>query len=195
VTTVLTDASTVLESPRLRLRAWREEDVMQVFQACQDPDIQRWTRVPSPYTREDAEKFVASCPQQWSASTPGFAIVEHDDVTVLGSIGLNTPPHEGGVEFGYWIAPTARGRGVATEATALLCDWAFDVASLARVEWMCLVGNDASLAVAQRCGFHLEGTLRGRADSRGSRSDLWIGGLLSSDRRPWRSADEQDYAG
>jgi hypothetical protein len=45
-------------------------DVEAVFEACQDPEIQRWTTVPSPYTHNDA----MSCARRWctaaSASTP-----------------------------------------------------------------------------------------------------------------------------
>ncbi|MCW2494925.1 GNAT family N-acetyltransferase [Jatrophihabitans sp.] len=188
MTTPLTDASTVLVGRTVRLRAWREDDIEQVFQACQDVEIQRWTRVPVPYARDDATAFVGLCPERFAAGVPGFAITAQDDVTVLGSMGFVGPPHEGGVEFGYWIAPWARGRGVAGEATALLCDWAFDVAGLARIEWMALVGNDPSRRVAERSGFQLEGTLRGRADNRGVRADLWIAGLLRDDPRPWHAA-------
>ena len=38
----------------LVLRAWQEDDAEDVFRACQDPLIQRWTMVPVPYLREQA---------------------------------------------------------------------------------------------------------------------------------------------
>ena len=34
-------------------------DIPDIVAACRDPEIPRWTRVPSPYTREDAERFLA----------------------------------------------------------------------------------------------------------------------------------------
>jgi RimJ/RimL family protein N-acetyltransferase len=47
-----------LSGPRVRLRPWRPDDVDAVTAACQDPEVQRWTRVPVPYARSDAEAFV-----------------------------------------------------------------------------------------------------------------------------------------
>jgi len=40
------------------LRAHRESDAQGAFEQCQDPDSQRWTTVPLPYTFEDAVAFV-----------------------------------------------------------------------------------------------------------------------------------------
>jgi RimJ/RimL family protein N-acetyltransferase len=42
----------------LRLRRPTEADVPAITTACQDPDIQRWTRVPSPYREEHARSYV-----------------------------------------------------------------------------------------------------------------------------------------
>ena len=44
----------------LTLRAKGHEDVDTLVAICQDPEISRWTRVPSPYTREDAEGWIAA---------------------------------------------------------------------------------------------------------------------------------------
>ncbi len=38
----------ILTTPRLVLRPFEASDVDAVFAACQDPDIPRWTNVPSP---------------------------------------------------------------------------------------------------------------------------------------------------
>ena len=47
-------------SPRgtVVLRPLREDDIAAIFQACQDPTISAFTRVPFPYDREMAEDFV-----------------------------------------------------------------------------------------------------------------------------------------
>ncbi|KPC96276.1 acetyltransferase, partial [Streptomyces sp. NRRL F-6602] len=47
-----------LTTARLTLRALATADVDAVYRACQDPEIRRWTTVPSPYRRADAEHFV-----------------------------------------------------------------------------------------------------------------------------------------
>ena len=45
----------------ITLRPLREEDIGAIYQACQDPTISAFTRVPYPYDREMAEEFVRGC--------------------------------------------------------------------------------------------------------------------------------------
>lgn len=66
-------------------------------------------------------------------------------------------------EIGYWIRPEAAGQGHVTEAVKLLTAMAFDLLSARRVEIRCDARNLKSRAVAERCGFELEGVLRNEA--------------------------------
>ena len=43
----------------ITLRPWEPADVSFVYDACQDPEIQRWTNLPSPFTASDADRAVA----------------------------------------------------------------------------------------------------------------------------------------
>jgi RimJ/RimL family protein N-acetyltransferase len=86
-------------------------------------------------------------------------------------------------EIGFWTAPGARGRGVMTAAARLVIRFGFEVLHLQRVEWLALVGNDASLRVAEKLGFRLEGTLRAGLLHRGERLDGWVAGLLPGELR------------
>ena len=63
-------------------------------------------------------------------------------------------------EIGYWLAPAARGRGVATRAVRILGDWAFASLPVDRIGITAEPGNRASCAVAERAGFTYEGVLR-----------------------------------
>jgi len=63
-------------------------------------------------------------------------------------------------EIGYWVRPEAAGRGHASEAVRLLVALAFDRLAARRVEIRCDTRNVRSRAVAERCGFELEGVLR-----------------------------------
>jgi RimJ/RimL family protein N-acetyltransferase len=177
------DETTVLRGRGLTLRTWLPEDHGPLLLACQAADIQRWTTLPSPYLPEHAELFLSGCALRWAQGLASFAITDQETGTVLGSIGFVGLPEEGVVEVGYWVGPTARGRGVATAATRLICDWAFDELSFHRVDWQAYVGNEASRRVAERCGFTFEGTLRGRGFQRGQFHDVWIAGLLAGDQR------------
>ncbi|MFK8911523.1 GNAT family N-acetyltransferase [Streptomyces sp. YS-3] len=56
----------ILSTERLLLRPVGPQDAEDTYAACQDPDIQRWTTVPSPYLREHAEAFTGTfAPNGW----------------------------------------------------------------------------------------------------------------------------------
>lgn len=63
-------------------------------------------------------------------------------------------------EIGYWIRPDAAGQGHVSEAVGLLTALAFDRLAARRLEIRCDARNARSRAVAERCGFELEGVLR-----------------------------------
>lgn len=63
-------------------------------------------------------------------------------------------------EIGYWLRPELQGQGLASECVQLLCKMAFDALRARRVEIRCDTRNTRSRAVAERCGFELEGVLR-----------------------------------
>lgn len=172
------------EPPRLtdgvvHLRQWGPQDADAVFRACQDPQIQRWTRVRSPYERTDAEHFVTVSAEQWADRTAApFAVVDAAD-QVLASMGLVTVTQRDlHAEIGYWVAPWARRRSVAARAAALVADWAFSSVGFVRLELYIEVDNVASRAVAERIGAVAEGVLRSRALHRGAQRDVVVYGLL-----------------
>lgn len=178
-----------LRGPRTVLRAPRQDDVDAVYAACQDPEIARWTTVPSPYRRRDAEFFVRQVAERgWrDGSDAVFLGFEDPGDRLVGAVSLHGVREDRcGVrmaEVGYWTAKEMRGRGLTTEAVRLVCGWGFASLELARIEWYAEVGNDASRRVAEKAGFTVEGTLRGRMRRDGAGVDAWVGGLLPGDIR------------
>lgn len=63
-------------------------------------------------------------------------------------------------EIGYWLRASAQGQGFMSEAVAALSRMAFEQLRARRVEIRMDETNLASRAVAERCGFELEGILR-----------------------------------
>lgn len=177
----------LLRDDRVLLRAPGPADVDACTQAGQDPENARWlTSLPQPYRREHAAEFLLTAvPAGWLAdSSWTWAVADPQTGELLGMTGLHDVRRdEGRAEVGYWVAPWARGRGVATAALRLATRWALGPAGLARVEWLAVVGNEASWAVARHAGFRFEGTLRGRLLRRHdqTRHDAWVGGLLATD--------------
>jgi len=180
-----------LSSGDLLLSAPTEDDVDRITEICQDPDIQRWTTIPSPYRREDAVGFVENVVRDgWQSGSPTWAVrVTDDGVTrLVGMIGISDVAHGKG-ELGYWLAPEARGSGVMSRAVGLVLDDAFGDLGLDLLEWKAGVGNWASWRVVWRHGFRKEGTVRGLVASRGTWQDGWIGTIRRDDPRepaaPW----------
>jgi RimJ/RimL family protein N-acetyltransferase len=176
----------VLRSERLVLSAPTMDDVDAITQACQDPEVQAWTTVPSPYTRADAEEYirdkVAAGWADGSACTWAIRLGEHAPVVgMVNCFGIA----DGGAEIGFWVAAEVRGRGVVSEAVNLVCDFGFapDGLGLQRIQWHAKTGNVASAAVARRAGFQFEGTARLGGAQRGVRFDSWSAALLATDER------------
>jgi RimJ/RimL family protein N-acetyltransferase len=173
-----------LTGSRVLLRPWEAGDVDAVVAACQDPEVQRWTVVPVPYRRVDAETFVGEIAVQTRADGGAlFAVVDRASGELAGSIGL-FPPTDGVGEIGYWGVAGFRGRGLMTEAVVLLSRWAFEEVGLRRLELLVDPRNDASRRLGERAGFVVEGTLRQRSLQRGVPVDDVVLGLLATDPRP-----------
>ncbi|MGA5357066.1 GNAT family N-acetyltransferase [Streptomyces purpurascens] len=171
----------ILTTDRLMLRTVGPQDTDAVYDACQDPDIQRWTTIPSPYLREHAEGFTEQMvPDGWADGSMFTLGVFLHSGELAGMLGI-TMRALGVGEIGFWATKQHRANGYITEAVLTACRWAFVHAALDRVEWRAEVGNRASRAVAERSGFTIEGTLRAAVNNKGVRRDSWIGSLLPSD--------------
>ncbi|MEG3631962.1 GNAT family N-acetyltransferase [Streptomyces poriticola] len=170
-----------LTTDRLILRPVGPQDTDAVYTACQDPGIQRWTTIPSPYLHEHARGFTEQMvPDGWAdAAVFTFGIFLRGG-DLAGVVGL-TMCSLGSAEIGFWAAREHRGHGYVTEAVVTASRWAFTERKIDRVEWRAEAGNTASRAVAQRAGFTLEGTLRSGINNKGVRRDCWVGSLLPSD--------------
>ena len=171
----------------LLLRPPRPSDTEQVLAACQDPEVTRWTTLPEPYGRADAEDWVRrAAPRGWHEGDHlvWYVVRAEDPDRLLASIALHHVDRAAGTaELGYWAVPVVRGRGVPTEAVRLLARWGFDELGLDRIEWRAAVGNDASRRVAEKAGVRVEGVSRAGLVINGRRFDAWVGGLLPGDLR------------
>jgi RimJ/RimL family protein N-acetyltransferase len=136
------------------LRAPAPGDVDAITEACQDPEIPRWTRVPSPYTRAHATDFVERSARTWAQGTDAaFVIVDAESGRLLGAIGVHRfGGEDDGPEVGYWLEREARGRGVATRALRLVVDWACRELGV-RLLLQADVRNAASRRVAEKAQF------------------------------------------
>jgi RimJ/RimL family protein N-acetyltransferase len=166
------------------LRPPAEADAAWIAEAVADPEIPRWTRVPSPYTKDHARAWVALAESMGREGSAHHLVIRSGaDASLLGSVGLEvheTPGLYGGEahgEIGYWVAAGERGRGVATRAVRLLADWALGERRLPVVEIHVLPANSASHAVARKAGFTPSGTRLLPFHGRVEEFDVYVLGL------------------
>ncbi|MFF4830864.1 GNAT family N-acetyltransferase [Streptomyces sp. NPDC001315] len=170
-----------LTTGRLVLRTVGPDDTDAVYAAAQDPDIQRWTTIPSPYLPEHAQGFTEQLvPDGWADASMFTFGVFLPEGELVGMLAL-TMRSLGMAEIGFWATKQHRGNGYTTEAALAAARWAFTRLGVDRVEWRAEVGNHASRAVAENTGFTIEGTLRSAINNKGVRRDCWVGSLLPSD--------------
>jgi RimJ/RimL family protein N-acetyltransferase len=143
--------SVVLRADDFFLRPWDVEDAVWYVES-RDEKVFKWTRERRDLTVEETEQAIESGNRDPEAL--GFAIVDSKTKEKTGSICLAFGEKSGDcAEVHYWLAPCGRGRGIATNAVNLLCQWAFDSLGLERVTLKTLAGNTRSQLVAKRAGF------------------------------------------
>jgi RimJ/RimL family protein N-acetyltransferase len=149
--------------------------------AANNPGIAKNMRntFPNPYTLDSAKSWIGLS----TSASPmlNFGIHSPDQAQFLGGIGLQpgTDIECRTYKVGYWIAPAAWGKGLATEALVGFCRWTFETfADVLRLEGEVFATNEASARVLTKAGFVHEGTRRGAIWKNGEVLDLKIFGLL-----------------
>ncbi len=151
------DAGFVLLTERLRLRAYRPEDVDALAPMFADAEHMRF--YPAPFTREDTTAWVARQLERYRDDGFGLWVIEsRDGGEFLGTAGPTIQVVEGvgEVEIGWHVRPGRKGRGIAPEAGAAARDWAFAnleadyLISLVRPE------NVPSARVAEKIGMRVD---------------------------------------
>lgn len=161
------------------LRAHTAADIQSVYDVCQDPEMQRWTTIPVPYTYQRAEQYVTEfVPAGWREGNSWAWAIEYDG-RYAGTIDMLPEDRIVG-EVGFSVAPWARGNGVGTRALKLAVKHGFDE-GWQRVTWRAYVGNWGSRRVAWNCGFRNLVTVLGSGVSRGVRKDEWVASIARDD--------------
>ncbi|WTW92792.1 GNAT family N-acetyltransferase [Streptomycetaceae bacterium NBC_01309] len=142
----------------LVLREWVREDLAAMRDAFDNPEVERWTPLPSPFDDAAAADRLARAEADRVSGTRLCLAVTEDGGPALGEV-LMFPDahHPGGAELGYGINPKYRGRGLASRAVRLLTGFAYDTLGMTRVVLRIDHDNDASSAVARATGYVPDG--------------------------------------
>jgi RimJ/RimL family protein N-acetyltransferase len=187
---ILRDLPEQVVGERVIVRPYRPGDGQAVWEAIEEAreTLKPWMPwVDKHRSPADSEEFVRRSHGNWHLRQDLIVGVwERESRAFLGGSGLHPKdPDLPSYEIGYWLRPSAVGRGLMTEAVRLLCGLAFETLGANRVFIRCDARNERSAAIARRLGFVLEGTFRNDArDTSGAlRDTMWFGMLPEEFRR------------
>jgi RimJ/RimL family protein N-acetyltransferase len=151
-----------LSTARLELRPWDESFESDLFRLSSDERMMRFVGDGRPWTRERTAERHREYLRHWEEYGFGWrGIFDGGDFAGLGALnrlGTRVPGiEEDAVEIGWWIAPEAWGRGLATEAALALRDEAFGGAGAQRLVARYRPANEASGRVMVKIGMRLFG--------------------------------------
>lgn len=174
---------------RVVLRPFTSADIEAMGQILADPDVLRLTG--SVHTTEAASgrsRALDDAARQWYSTRAeqinrlDLAIVERTDDQCVGEAVLNEwQPENQSCNFRILIGPHGRNRGLGSQATRLLVDYAFTTTALHRVELEVYASNPRAQRVYERAGFLVEGRRRAAFVFDGQRIDAVIMAVLRPD--------------
>ncbi len=183
-----------LDTPRLRLRAWREADLAPFAALVADPQVMEF--FPATLSRAESDALVASFGERMARNGGwGFWAAEHKaSGELIGFVGLNRPayalPFGPCVEVGWRLARRWWGQGLASEAARASLAFGFGRLELDEIVAFTTLANARSRAVMARLGMAED-------PSRGFDHPLLAEGhalrrhcLYAIGREAWRAASE-----
>lgn len=147
----MTNHAFILETPRLGLRRFVEDDAALVASIFEDEAARRF--YPDMHRLENAERWVRRNLDRYDVDGIGlWAVIDKETGEFAGDVGLMFQPLEDTVEVevGYHIRAACRGRGYASEAAAACMAWGFEQRGFPRIISLVHPDNEASHRVAAR---------------------------------------------
>jgi RimJ/RimL family protein N-acetyltransferase len=185
-----------LETPRLLLRSFEEDDVEGWARIMRDPEVMRYmgdgaryrvkraaAGVLARFTDLEARGAVSTLIGHWAKFGFGeWALEERETGALIGKVGLiyqaNWEAEPTRIEIGWTLAPAAWGQGYATEGARMAMMYAFEELGIERVISICRVDHHRSESVMRRLNMSLQGRTRWKGGN-----SLWY----AADRETWQA--------
>ena len=172
-----------IKTDRCLLRQIVPEDKPDILRGLSNPQVTEF--MPIHYsTIDEVENQMEFYRNHWEFQTGVFWIIEWTETNafagVMGLYDINFLYHS--AEWGFWLLPEFRGKGIIAETTPYIMEYAFNDLNLNRVKAEIETGNTASIRAIQKFGFIHEGTLRQcEVNRNGNYIDLMIFSRLKTD--------------
>ena len=147
----------IIETERLVLRPFTENDVPALTQVMSTPPFTRYLEVLKlPTADAYARRFVDRTLKSYKENNFGFFAVMHkEDERLIGFCGLivqTLPDGEQHIELGYALDPAYWGTGLATESACAVRDYAFEKLKLPYIISLIEPRNVPAIRVAEKVG-------------------------------------------
>jgi len=176
----------ILEGRRCHVRPWLTSDTDSLVEHANNINVARHLRdrFPHPYTKKDAKDFLRHACDE---SDPSNLAIEVDGAAV-GAIGYvpGRDVERFSAEIGYWLGEAFWGRGITTEAVALITGHAFSRLNFLRLFALPFADNVASIRVLEKAGYTCEGVLRSSSVKYGVPRDQ---GLYAKVNARWKGTE------
>ncbi len=147
-------------SHRLRLLAESDTDELYELIDSNRGYLALWMPWAPAQTMEQTLAFILATREQLAGNS-GFQVALTNQRRIVGVLGFHGVDWvNSATSLGYWLAESAQGQGIMTEAVSTLVDHALRGWQLNRVEIRAAVENLRSRAIPERLGFQREGILR-----------------------------------
>jgi RimJ/RimL family protein N-acetyltransferase len=151
----------VLETSRLRLRTWREDEVPRISSGRTNQATAHFLPfIPQPFTAEDTRFWLKDLAEQAAAEKRfNWCVADLETDLGLGNVTLFGIRADE-AELGYWMHPEAQGRGVIAEALQRVAQWYFGSFGGRSLCIRTAESNVAARRTAEKAGFQLAGIER-----------------------------------
>jgi ribosomal-protein-alanine N-acetyltransferase len=155
----------ILKSNRITIRPIKKSDVHGLWPHFSNPSITTFLAWNPHRTLEESLSVISSLISQHKSGTSFHWVVLAKDkpIGLVSLIDVITNLRAWRVdraELAYWISPEHQKRGYATEASSLVCRFAFEVLKLHKILIYHAKENPASKRVSEKLGANLVGTLK-----------------------------------
>jgi RimJ/RimL family protein N-acetyltransferase len=142
-----------LETPRLKLRRFREDDWEPYAVMCADREVMRYLGAGVTLSRDDSWRAIAGMLGHWQLRGYGmWALEEKATGALVGRAGFINPAGWPGFELGWVLARPHWGKGFASEAARAALRYGFEVMKRDRVISLIRPKNAPSIRVAEAIG-------------------------------------------
>lgn len=144
-----------METDRILLRHWRDDDAETLFKWASDPDVGPRAGWPPHKSVEESREVI----KNFFSNDDTWAIELKETFEIIGCIGVlrssvsNLKIAGNECEVGYWVAKPYWGKGICTEALRLVIDYCFNVNKFNAIWGDYFPENPASGKVMEKCGF------------------------------------------